>query len=77
MSENAKFVMKVNHVKVVDELLQMKNKVNVEGKEVLFCELVEKVIKRNRRPYFSDEKEDFAKEQYDRNYKGNIEKWGR
>ena len=76
--ENNKFTMKVNYVKVVDELLRMKNKVMVDGKEILFCELVEKAIFFNMRPYFSTnaDKIDFKKEMYDRAFKGDYEKWG-
>jgi hypothetical protein len=65
--EYAKFNMKVNYVKVVDELLRMRQ-----------SELVEKVIHRNWRPYYNTEQDkiDFKKEQYDRAFKGDYEKWG-
>jgi len=77
--ENNKFAMKVNYVKVVDELLRIKNKVIIDKETKLFCDIVEKVIHRNWRPYFSTklDKEDFAKEQYDRSFSGDYERWGR
>ncbi|GAH01435.1 unnamed protein product [marine sediment metagenome] len=70
--DKATFTMKVNYVKVVDELLQKKYKVVlVRGnppKEKTFSDIVEEVIHKHCRPYTTSKQDmkDFEKEMKDR-----------
>ncbi len=64
MSKDDKFTMKVNYVKVVDELLRKRYKVEIEGKEYTFDDVVKEVIQRHCQPYTTskEDKEDFQRE---------------
>lgn len=67
MTKNT-FTMKVNYVKVVDELLRKRYKVIVEGKTKTFDDVIKEVIHRHWRPYTSskEDKEDFKREMRNR-----------
>ena len=69
MTKKDKFTMKVNYVKVVDELLRKRYKVEVDGKTCTFDDVVKKVMLRNCRPYTTsnEDKECFEREMKDRN----------
>jgi len=60
--------MKVNYVKVVDELLRKRYKVIVEGKTKTFNDIVTEVIHRHMQPYTTskEDKECFCREMKDR-----------
>jgi len=63
-----KFALKVNYVRVVDELLKIKE----------IKEIVENTMIKYARPYYYDlekDRKDFEKEQYDRGFKGDYNDW--
>ena len=74
-----KLALKVNYVKVVDQLLKKKYCVIISGRKMKkFNKIVEEAMYRYSRPYYYDveeDKKDFEKEQYDRGFKGNYNDW--
>ena len=61
--------MKVNYIKVVDELLRKRYKVVVEGETKTFDDIVKEAIHRHWKPYTTskEDKECFRREMRDRN----------
>ena len=80
MINNDKFTMKVNYIKVVDELLRKRHKVIMVGsanegsKTKGLNEIVEEVIHRHWRPYTTSkkDKENFCREMRDRSETNEI-----
>ena len=66
--------MKVNYVKVVDELLRKRYEVIVEGVTKTFDDVVKEVIHRHWRPYTTskEDKECFCREMNDRGDKNET-----